>query len=355
MDSDNKKDILDSRYQTNEIIDNTIGQESDSDQIVIRYTRPKFFHRVLANFLDFIILTLLFFACFLLTRKIFNSTPTYSNAFNTINNMRIDSGLYVKESGRFIDIVSYMKSDSSYNDNAVVIKSEKVVAQFYTFEEPLVSAERFNKMKSTYDELRLNKTNSEGQHLFILQDGEIIKDPELYQKKKAPYASFYYSYLDKYLQGYLSTTPKYYDATKVMSNFLLWVEIPTALVLGILLTYFLPSIIFVRGRCTFGKALYRIGTVDSRYLNPSFGRNLAKWGIFLLEFVAGIASLGVIFILSTTMMAFSKKRQGFPDFMLGLQEIDMRKDKIYKSLEEIKLEPVTTNKKPNDFRLINRP
>jgi hypothetical protein len=50
-------------------------------------------------------------------------------------------------------------------------------------------------------------------------------------------------------------------------------------------------------------------------------------------------------------MAFSKNKQGFPDYMLGIQEVDTSNNKIYKSLEEISLEQVTKTKKPVDFRL----
>ena len=352
---DEEKNIKDINYEPNEVLDNTVSSENEENQIVIRYTRPKFIHRVFANLLDFILFGLLFVGCFLAARGIVSNTDHYKSTLNSIDKMRLDSALYVKDGKRVLDLVSYMKSNSEYNDNAIVILSEKSINQFFTFEEPLVSQKKFEKIQNEYDKLRLNKTNNKGEHLFILEGTTIIKDPTLYEDRKSPYASFYCNYIDKYLQGYLSTTPKYYDATKTLNNYLLWVEIPIALFGGLVLTYFLPTVIFSRGRCTFGKALYRIGTVDSRFLSPTFLRNLAKFGIVVVEFVAGIASLGLIFILSTTMMAFSKNRQGFPDYMLGLQEIDASKNKVYKSFEEIKLGEVTTNKKATDFRLINRP
>ena len=347
--------VKDIKEQDNEIVDNTFTSEVDSDEIVIHYTRPKFFHRVLANLLDFILFVLMFFACFLLARKIVTGTSYYSSTLSSVNKMRVDSGMYYDDGTRLVDIVSYMRSNPDYNDQAIVILSEKNIVKFNNFEEPLVSAEKFANIQKEYDKLRLDATNDQGKHLFITVDNIIIKDPDLYEQRKAPYANFYCNYIDKYLQGYLSTTPQYYDAVKTLSNYLLWVEIPIGFLGGIIFVYLFPSLIFVRGRCTFGKALYRIGTVDSRFLSPTLLRNLAKWGIFTVEFIAGIASLGIIFILSTTMMAFSKNRQGFPDYMLGLQEVDMSKNKVFKNLDEIKLDDIRTDKKATDFRLINRP
>ena len=135
----------------------------------------------------------------------------------------------------------------------------------------------------------------------------------------------------------------------------MWVEIPIAFVSSVILTYFVPTLFFRRGRKTLGKALYQIGTVDSRYLSPTFWRNLAKWGIFLAEMILGVASLGVVFIASFTMMAFSKNRQGFPDYMLGLQEVDTSRTKIYFNLVEIQLSNASSYKKGTDFRLIDHP
>ena len=61
------------------------------------------------------------------------------------------------------------------------------------------------------------------------------------------------------------------------------------------------------------------------------------------------ASFGLPYIVSFSIMVFSKKKQGFPDYMLGLQEIDTSKSKIYNSMEEIQLDQITPHRKPVDF------
>ena len=51
------------------------------------------------------------------------------------------------------------------------------------------------------------------------------------------------------------------------------------------------------------------------------------------------------------MMVFSKKKQGFPDYMLDLQEVDTSKDKIFNTIEEVKLDSINPSKKPVDFNV----
>ena len=49
-------------------------------------------------------------------------------------------------------------------------------------------------------------------------------------------------------------------------------------------------------------------------------------------------------------MAFSKHKQGFPDYLLGLYEVDISQNKLYSSYEEISLDGVEGEKKPIDFK-----
>ena len=221
--------------QVNEIVNDTFSSDDsgESNQIVIKYSRPKFVHRVLANFLDIFFFALVFVLTFIISRNIINNTPQYKATFNSINNMRLESGMYYDDGNRLVDIVSYMRGNTNYNDNAIVIRSEKSIDQFFTFEMPLVSEKKYQAIKDEYDKLRLEKT-VDSVHLFVIDGENIVKNQTLYEEKKSPFASFYCNYIDKYLQGYLVSTPKYYDATRQLSTYLLWVEIPVSFASGLL-------------------------------------------------------------------------------------------------------------------------
>lgn len=345
-----------SMTEYNEIQKNTFGTTE------IKYSRPKFVHRVLANLIDFIIFALLGMGIFILTRAIVNKTPGYQNTFNSFNQMRLDSGLYVEGDNKneINDLITYMNSHTQYTPGSKVYNCEKNLEKFLTFEKENVSAENYQRIVDEYDDLRLKATTEiDGvtYNLWYRNGEEIVKhdDYESTASLKVAMADWYATYYDKYLQGYLTTTPAYYDLSKTISNYLFFLEIPVAFFSSLLLTYFVPTLFFRRGRQTLGKALYRIGTVDSRYLAPTFWRNLAKFGIFTLEMVAGIASIGVIYLISFSMMLFTKNKQSFPEFMLGLQEVDVSKNKIYMTMVEAELENVQTYKKPTDFKLIDEP
>lgn len=347
--------VEENEERINEIEENTIGSQID-----IQYRRPKFVHRVLANLIDLILFIIAFIGLFSLSRYLVSLTPHHSQTFSTVNQMRLDSGLYrMQDNGQMIDIVSYMNTSDILTNEGKVSLSEFSIKKFFAFEANYVNEDRYKQMNDNYNTDRLEKTfveNSVTYHLFVKnEENEIIKNPDFYDSHKYVYRDFYLNYIDRVFQGYLATTPLYYEATRILFYYLVFLDVPASIIFGIVFVYYVPSLIFRRGRRTLGKALYRIGTVDMRFLSPKFGRNTARWALFLLEMVLGICSLGIIFILSFTMMAFSKNKQGFPDYILGLQEVDISNNKIYYTYEEIELNDVERHKKPTDFRLIQRP
>ena len=335
----------------NEVEQNTFGT------IEIKYTRPKFHRRVLANLIDLIIFAFVGLSMFLLTRYIVGTTPQYQNTMNEWVGMQLNSGLYVKnDTGKIVNVVSYIDGNSDYSNKSKVEYSEIAIDTFLAYVDDYMTATKYEKMVSDYDQKRL-ETLSDDTHLFVVDTGtgKVVKDMEFYDSHSWLYKDFYFNYINRTFTGYLTSTNRYATLSKTINTYLMWVEIPIAFVSSVILTYFVPTLFFRRGRKTIGKFLYQIGTVDSRYLSPTFWRNLAKWGIFLAEMVVGVASLGVVFIISFSMMAFSKNRQGFPDYMLGLQEVDTSRNKIYRNLVEVELENASPYKKPTDFKLIDNP
>ena len=153
--------------------------------------------------------------------------------------------------------------------------------------------------------------------------------------------------------GYLTTLfPEYYSATKLTSNLLFFLEIPVAFALSAILTYLVPPLIFRRGRKTIGKLIYRVGLVDSQCLSPSLPRFLARFGIFfVLELALSFVTFGIPFIISFTMMAFSKRKQGFPDYMLGLTEISTVKHDIYFNKYEASILQIQERKSGISFHM----
>lgn len=346
----------------NEIYTN---KEVSSKEVEIRYFRPKFHRRVLANFIDIFLLVLMFFGLFTLSRVIAMNVPEYKGKVNQLEQIRLDSGLYDRDNQNEIkDVVSIINKDNSNTAGSRVKKAKRAIETFYTYAEPIVDVDKYQEMVKDYDDFRLDsKLTYEGYALFVRDgDDNIVENPELVEGKDVLsniyniyYKQAYSVFIDNHLQGYLVTAiPHYYDLTRYMAYVLIFGEILVSYAVAGILIYFVPTLFFIRGRKTLGKALYQIGTVDKNLLSPSFARNLARFAIFYFgELLLSLVTFGIPYIISFTMMAFSKNKTGFPDFMLQNNEVDNSRTKIYKTFVEVNLDKVDTTKKAVNFKTRN--
>lgn len=324
-------------------------------QIEIKYLRPKFHRRVFANVLDAILFALVFIGLFLGVRAIVTTDAHYQEVDANMTSIKMSSSLYVKDSsGNMTDIVTSLKNDDEISSSVRKKKSEAAIDSFIVYLGQSAGEDSQKKVQADYDSYRLKDTLTyESIPYFVESEGKIITNPACAATDQTYFESVYTPYIDTNCQGYLLTeVPGYYDMNKYMSKIVLFLEIPVAYAVSGLLVYLLPGCIFVRGHMTFGKALYHIGLVDSRLLNVKWGRFFARFAIFYFgELLLSLVTFGIPMIISFSLMAFSKKKQGFPDYMLGIQEVDASRTKIYKSLEEISLESLSKTKEPVDFHL----
>ena len=344
---------------------------SQNQKVEVVYYRPKFHRRVLANFIDILIFIFIFVGLFSLSRYIMLNSSGYQERFNAFNKIRVDSGIYIKEdTGQIYDIVTYLNSDSKNNSEYKMKKARQAIENFITYAHTVCDSGDYQDIVNNYNSYRLkpsmvysNKSSEyNGTPLFVEEDGEIIENPVLLAPGSyVPniynhfYNKAYVPYIDTNCQGYLTTKiPNYYELTKYMALMLIFaVTVPSYLVTGILV-YYVPTLFFRRGRKTLGKALYRIGLVDSRVLSPTLARSTARFAIFYFgELVLSVVTFGLPFLLSFSLMVFSKSKNGFPDYMLGLTEIDTSRTKIYKTLDEADFDKINAYKKAVDFRVPN--
>jgi hypothetical protein len=135
------------------------------------------------------------------------------------------------------------------------------------------------------------------------------------------------------------------------SKMIFYLELPVSYLSSGILVYLIPPLCFRRNRYTLGKLLYHVGLVDSRFLAVKGGRFMARFCIFYFgELVLSLFTFGIPYIISFSLMAFSKHKQGFPDYLLGLYEVDLSKSMIYYSAEEIAISGLSNAKKPVDFK-----
>ena len=337
------------------------SQEIERNEVVnINYTQPRFWHRVMANFIDFFLFLVTGILLFIGVRAIVVNTPTHKSADQTLTNVQLSSALYVKDTNdndRIIDVIAYIdKYYSLYGSNfdgtpdGEKLPEEKIgraafaINSFinYCNDESIVSIERYQDLLYYYDSIRLDTTTSDGIHYFIKDGDNIVLNETLSsnpEKRKLYYDNIYVPLIEKKFLPFLtSNVTPYREAYITERNFLIFLELPVAYVLAAILVYYIPPLFIRRGRKTLGKAVYHIGLVDDRLLAPSFARFTARFAILLFaELILSLFSFGIPYIISFTMMAFSKRKQGFPDYMLHLYEIDTSKANIYLDYVEAQL------------------
>ncbi|MBP5217127.1 MAG: RDD family protein, partial [Bacilli bacterium] len=344
-------------FQQSEIVNESLS----GPKVEIVYQRPKFFRRVMANFMDALLLIFLSVSCFLGFRAIIIHTPDYQAKTEELLSIRLDSKMYAyDDNGILQDVVTSINKDAANSAYSRARKAKLAIQGFFDYASEKATPENYSLMADDYRSFRLSPDMAySSSPLFVLDGEEVVENPELvggatildniwniyYQQAYAPF-------IDGHLQGYLVTRiPRTYELNQYVALILIFGEILPGYAFAGLLVYLLPIFIFRRGRMTFGKAAYRIGLLDQRILSPSVPRSLARFAIFYFgELLLSLVTLGAPFIISFSMMAFSKKQRGFPDYLLGLQEVDCTSSKIYFSVAEIDLDAVTGRKKPVDFK-----
>lgn len=337
-----------------------------SEERHIVYAKAAFWKRLLAKLIDFLAFAFLTVSIFTLNRLMVTNTEKYKTINEEVINIQLNSGLYKYDSnGLLRDQVSILNEDKILTGGGKFNQAKSAIDKFYTYANSVCEEEYLITMKKEYDEYRLQPDfKYEGKALFIKDSvtGEIKENEELVGEQANTsyifthyYRNVYAPYIDKYLQAYLlKYIPNYYEDVRYIALMVIWAEIFPAYCFSGILVYFVPTLVFRHGRKTLGKLAYRIGYVDSRILAPSFARNLCRFAIFyVFELILSIFTFGIPFIISVSMMAFSKKNQTFSEYMTGIREVDTSENKIFVSFSEIDLSHVKLNKEPIDFKMTN--
>lgn len=359
-------------------------EEQKSEVIKIEYEQPKLYHKILGKFIDALILAFVTIILFIASRAIVQSTPMYRNNDKTYKNIEIESALFINANAvagqeyKYGDnvqvITSYLPKQDNLTYRDIVKKCDTAIKKFFTYLDG-INHEQAIKASGEYDTRRLALTGDVlgYEHYFINRSEYDTENLKYYEfdpldeiiiplnNSEIPYYSFqsyfdnfYHKFIDDILiDNYLvKNVPLLTQCIANEGKYILFIEIPTAYITACILVFFIPTLCFRRGRKTLGRALYRIGFVDSKCFSPSFGRNLARFAILLLsELILSLVTFGLPFIISFTMMVVTKKHQNFPDYLLGLTEIDTSKMKIYYNKIEALSDKATIYKKAPDFKL----
>ena len=330
----------------------------NNEVVTINYTRPRMFHRLLGNLIDIFVMVVLFIGLFVGTRAIVQNTDHYKAQMTRQRELQQESGLYVENpgndvSGDLVDIIYYLDTyksvygkefDGESSSGGMPVGKNglcvRAINQFIQFTKENASNERYQDLLVYYDNARLEPT-LDGIHYFE-KNGEDIVPTSLADNTNnlsKYYDKIYKPFIEKKCIPFLTANiPEYHEIAMMEYRFLLFLELPVAYLVAGFLTFFIPPLFFRRGRKTLGQALYHIGVVDDRLLSPTFPRFLARFAIFYFaELLLSLFSFGIPYIISFSMMVFSKKKQSFPDYMTRLYVVDTSKANIYMDYVEAQL------------------
>lgn len=327
-----------------------VEKKVEKPGVVFEYYHPAFWKRVSIIVFDALIWALICLGLFIGCRAIVQNTQTYKDNVALLDERKGESGifLYDAEQKRYVDIVSFYNS-SDVASSVERIGLKKGIETFFTYIGSVTDDTTEQKIRDEYDTFRLS-VKTDNLNYFVKNDSdEIVENLTANFTIKQFNENVYKYYVDNYAQGYfLQKTPNVLEINKYFSNMLFFVECPIALIVSYSLYYLAVPLILKRGKLTLGRLLFKTGLVDSRVLSVSWKRYLVRFCImFCGEIVLSIFTFGIPLIISFTMMAFTKKKQNFHDYMLGIEEVDYSESRIFLSLEEASGESI---KKAPDFR-----
>lgn len=333
-----------------------IAMEEKKPPIEIQYSLAKFHRRVLANLLDFLIFVAMTVALFLSARAIVNNNESYREKANTLRQYQLESSLYKEKNEEMMDIVSFLNS----GDLTGIGKKEgaiEAINSFFTFAEKNVDTKEYSAIKSGYlDYVKKLDLSLNGVPYFLFADGDVVENEACSAAAISYFQKAYSPCLSDLLTSYfLTKIPGVMEITSYQAMIVIFAEALPSYALAGLLVYLVPPLCFYHTRYTLGKALYRIGLANSDLLSVSLKKFLLRFAIFYFgELLLSVATFAIPFLISTSLMAFSKRRQGFPDYLLGLFEVDLSSNRLYRSYDEIRLNQLNPSKKSVDFRMITR-
>ena len=306
--------------------------------------------------------TLIIFAVILIfsfigCRSIVQSTPYYKTTDALIYETKKDSCLFKEvRDGYLMDVVSYYTFSEDFSVTNKKVQLRLTIVDFINYINDNISEARALEVSKKYDETRLLETmvyDNIPMFIFDVSLNRIVENDDCRASSQYYIDKFYAPFIDEYCQGYLFTIiPNYYEFTKYQNDMLLYAELLPSFIFAGIVTFFVPIFIFKRGRKTIGKLVYKISVVDSKFLSPKLGRVLTRQSIYLFGIIfLSIFTFLIPALISFSMMTFSKNKQGFADYMLGLREIDTSNQKAYFSLDEAMIEHLKSIEKHTDFTL----
>ena len=289
----------------------------NENNTVLEYSKARIYQRVFSFFIDLFLAVLLGMIINSLCGLVTSVVPKYQEVLQERIVLQDQSGLF--DENQKLWTLSLEGSDMTIQEKKELLSTR--LDEFYhndVFFEDDTFYQSYQKRKS-------EAVNEKGELLFELISGSYVEK----DFSDDVYYSFYQKEFENYASAALSHNVRFADLSNLIVRISV-IEIVLSMSVGFALSFVIMPLILKRGRKTIGMYLFKISLVGGDALNVR-GKTLLFRNVLLLliGYWLTIFTFGIPWLVSLTMMTFSKTGQDFFDYMSGTYVVSTKDKDIY--------------------------
>ena len=289
----------------------------NENNTVLEYSKARIYQRVFSFFIDLFLAVLLGMIINSLCGLVTSVVPKYQEVLQERIELQDQSGLF--DENQKLWTLSLEGSDMTIQEKKELLSTR--LDEFYhndVFFEDDTFYQSYQKRKS-------EAVNEKGELLFeLISDSYVEKD-----FSDDVYYSFYQKEFENYASAALSHNVRFADLSNLIVRISV-IEIVLSMSVGFALSFVIMPLILKRGRKTIGMYLFKISLVGGDALNVRGKTLLFRNALLLLiGYWLTIFTFGIPWLVSLTMMTFSKTGQDFFDYMSGTYVVSTKDKDIY--------------------------
>ena len=289
----------------------------NENNTVLEYSKARIYQRVFSFFIDLFLAVLLGMIINSLCGLVTSVVPKYQEVLQERIELQDQSGLF--DENQKLWTLSLEGSDMTIQEKKELLSTR--LDEFYhndVFFEDDTFYQSYQKRKS-------EAVNEKGELLFELISGSYVEK----DFSDDVYYSFYQKEFENYASAALSHNVRFADLSNLIVRISV-IEIVLSMSVGFALSFVIMPLILKRGRKTIGMYLFKISLVGGDALNVRGKTLLFRNALLLLiGYWLTIFTFGIPWLVSLTMMTFSKTGQDFFDYMSGTYVVSTKDKDIY--------------------------
>ena len=291
----------------------------------VKFEKARFSSRILAFGADLIIMVAAGLGLAIASQAILQNVPFYKEAGHVLDQVQLDSGLYVESNKDVVALCDYLTPETKDQYKQCDDELNIALTNFY-------QKEQFFSDTTWSNQHYLDMKIDSG--LFIYTDDSHTSTTPLAEDEESlkKMFEFYGRTITEDATVYIVKYPGYVEATKTLNLSFIFLILLLPIFLTVNIFEFIVPLILGNGRRTIGKLLFKISVVDARGLAPSFPRFVLRFLFFLfVEVYLSMVSFLIPMIVSFSFFVFNKNSQSLHDYVVGTYVVDSTDKRVFKN------------------------